>query len=84
MAVRDDTKTTIVDFSDKTEEMEDTTIVYFCIEGDNFLWGYEPFENADFSIVELSNVKELQKLIEEKRLSVDDLTLILKTIKLPF
>lgn len=48
------------------------------------MWGYEPFENADFSIVELSNVKELQKLIEEKRLSVDDLTLILKTIKLPF
>ena len=64
MAVRADTKTTIVDFSDKTEEMEDTTIVYFRIEGDNFLWGYEPFENADFSIVELSNVKELQKLIE--------------------
>lgn len=28
MAVRADTKTTIVDLSDKTEEMEDTTIVY--------------------------------------------------------
>ncbi|MFQ7173682.1 MAG: hypothetical protein ACLRQF_17375 [Thomasclavelia ramosa] len=35
MAVRADTKATIVDFSDKTEEMEDTTIVYFA-SSDNF------------------------------------------------
>lgn len=60
--------------------MEDTTTVYYCIKDGEFLWGYEPFENADFSIVELSNVKKLQKLIKEKGLSKEDLTLILKTI----
>ena len=62
--------------------MEDTTTVYYCIKDGQFLWGTKTIENADFEMIELSNCKKLNSLIKEKGLSKEDLTLILKTIRL--
>lgn len=61
---------------------EDTTTVYYCIKDGQFLWGTKRIENADFEMIELSNYKKLNSLIKEKGLSKEDLTLILKTIRL--
>lgn len=61
---------------------EDTTKIYYCIKDGKFLWGTKRIENADFEMIELSNYKKLNSLIKEKGLSKEDLTLILKTIRL--
>ena len=54
----------------------------YCIKDGQFLWGTKRIENADFEMIELSNYKKLNSLIKEKGLSKEDLTLILKTIRL--
>lgn len=60
--------------------MEETTKIYYCIKDGQFLWDTERFEEADFEVIELSNIGKLLDLIKEKGLSKEDLTLILKTI----
>lgn len=71
-----------VTVKDSCEEvMEDTTTVYYCIKNGKFLWDTERFEEADFEVIELSNIGKLLDLINEKELSKEDLNLIFNTIK---
>lgn len=62
-------------------EREDTSTVHLYFENGGITWSHEEKEH-DFKIVRPENYMELNNLINEKGLSVKDLTLILETIAL--
>lgn len=62
-------------------EQGDTSIIHLYFEDEKITWGREE-KDHDFKIVRPENYIELNNLINEKGLSVKDLTLILETIAL--
>lgn len=62
-------------------EQGDTSIIHLYFEDEKITWGHEE-KDHDFKIIRPENYVELNNLINEKGLSVKDLTLILETIAL--